>query len=57
VNKGYCHNGHNLPIFVDMHYSVKELADLYGLTDQAVYKWIREGKIEFFEVTTPGKNY
>ena len=37
------------------HYSVKEVAELFDVNKQTVYKWIAEEKIEYKEDNSPGK--
>lgn len=39
----------------DGYYSVKDVAELFGVSAQSVYKWIDEGKIEYKEDNSPGK--
>ncbi|CAM4322882.1 helix-turn-helix domain-containing protein [Paenibacillus alkaliterrae] len=33
---------------------VEEVAELFGISQQGVYKWINKGKVDFEEVHTPG---
>ena len=37
---------------MEKQYKVREVANIYGVSVQAVYKWINEGKIKCTE--TPG---
>jgi transposase-like protein len=36
------------------YYSVKDVAEIFGVSPQAVYKWIDQGKIQAEEEYTPG---
>ena len=37
---------------MERQYKISEVAKIYGVTVQAVYKWINEGKVKITE--TPG---
>jgi len=45
------------PMPTDDCYSVAEVAKRFNVTPQAVYKWIQERKIDFFEPSPGGRGY